>query len=300
MVAAGAVIATGMLDLAPESRPRSATCCPWWRSWRRSWWSPRCAPRRACSPRSAPCWCAPGGAHPHRMLLLTFLAAAVVTAVLSLDATVVLLTPVVAAAATRAAVSPRPMVYACVRLANSASLLLPVSNLTNLLALPALAPVVPRLRRADGAGVAGGARGGVRRSPQLFFARDLARRRRARTVPARRPRSRSCRCVVVGLMLVGFAALSPLGVAAGVGRGRGGGGAGRERAALPAVRGARDRGPVRAPRLRGVRAVPRRRGGGPVRHGFLGDRGARAGAGRDRALVAAGASRCSRPCWPTW
>ena len=47
-----------------------------------------------------------------------------------------LLTPVVAAAATSTLVSPRPMVYACARLANSASLLLPVSNLTNLLALP--------------------------------------------------------------------------------------------------------------------------------------------------------------------
>ena len=60
------------------------------------------------------------------------------TAALSLDATVVLLTPVVAAAATSTLVSPRPMVYACARLANSASLLLPVSNLTNLLALPSL------------------------------------------------------------------------------------------------------------------------------------------------------------------
>ncbi len=63
------------------------------------------------------------------------MAAVAVTAVLSLDATVVLLTPVVLAAATRAGVRPGPALSACVRLANSSSLLLPVSNLTTLLAL---------------------------------------------------------------------------------------------------------------------------------------------------------------------
>jgi len=49
----------------------------------------------------------------------------------------VLLTPVVFATATRLALRPRPHVVACVHLANSASLLLPVSNLSNLLALRA-------------------------------------------------------------------------------------------------------------------------------------------------------------------
>ena len=63
--------------------------------------------------------------------------AAVTTAVLSLDATVVLLTPVVFATAARLEVRARPHVYACTHLANSASLLLPVSNLTNLLAFAA-------------------------------------------------------------------------------------------------------------------------------------------------------------------
>lgn len=63
--------------------------------------------------------------------------AALVTAVLSLDATVVLLTPVVFATAARVGARPRPHVYATAHLANSASLLLPVSNLTNLLALTA-------------------------------------------------------------------------------------------------------------------------------------------------------------------
>jgi arsenical pump membrane protein len=54
--------------------------------------------------------------------------------VLSLDTTVVLLTPVVHDTAIRLRVRAKPQVYACTHLANSASLLLPVSNLTNLLA----------------------------------------------------------------------------------------------------------------------------------------------------------------------
>ncbi|MFH8570187.1 SLC13 family permease [Streptomyces sp. NPDC017993] len=74
---------------------------------------------------------------PRRLLAGVFVLAAVVTAVLSLDATVVLLTPVVLATAARAGARPRPHLYACAHLANSASLLLPVSNLTNLLALGA-------------------------------------------------------------------------------------------------------------------------------------------------------------------
>ena len=72
-----------------------------------------------------------------RLLVQVFVIASVTTAVLSLDATVVLLTPVVFATAARLEVRARPYVYACTHLANSASLLLPVSNLTNLLAFAA-------------------------------------------------------------------------------------------------------------------------------------------------------------------
>jgi arsenical pump membrane protein len=54
--------------------------------------------------------------------------------VLSLDAAVVLLTPVVLAAVRRLRTRVRPYAYATAHLANGASLLLPVSNLTNLLA----------------------------------------------------------------------------------------------------------------------------------------------------------------------
>ena len=63
---------------------------------------------------------------PRRLLGLVFVAAAGTTAVLSLDATIVLLTPVVFSTAARLRFSPRPHVYACTHLANSASLLLPV------------------------------------------------------------------------------------------------------------------------------------------------------------------------------
>ncbi len=71
---------------------------------------------------------------PQRLLGGVFVVASLVTAVLSLDATVVLLTPVVFATAVRAGAPARPHLYATVHLSNSASLLLPVSNLTNLLA----------------------------------------------------------------------------------------------------------------------------------------------------------------------
>ena len=72
-----------------------------------------------------------------RLLALVFAAAVAVTAVLGLDATVVLLTPAVLAAAARSELDPRPHAYACNHLANSASVLLPISNLTNLLAFRA-------------------------------------------------------------------------------------------------------------------------------------------------------------------
>lgn len=74
---------------------------------------------------------------PDRLLGRVFVVAAATTAVLSLDATVVLLTPVVLETARVLRVSARPHSYATVHLSNTASLLLPVSNLTNLLAFTA-------------------------------------------------------------------------------------------------------------------------------------------------------------------
>ncbi|MFE2044680.1 SLC13 family permease [Streptomyces sp. NPDC059477] len=74
---------------------------------------------------------------PRRLLGAVFGLASVITAALSLDATVVLLTPVVFATAARMGARPKPHVYASAHLSNTASLLLPVSNLTNLLAFAA-------------------------------------------------------------------------------------------------------------------------------------------------------------------
>lgn len=75
-----------------------------------------------------------GRLEPHRLLRRVFVIAATITAVLSLDATVVLLTPVVLVTVRRLQAPLRPHAYASAHLANAASLLLPVSNLTNLLA----------------------------------------------------------------------------------------------------------------------------------------------------------------------
>ncbi|MFI5914711.1 SLC13 family permease [Dactylosporangium sp. NPDC051541] len=147
---------------------------------------------------------------PQRLLGAVFAAAALVTAVLSLDATVVLLTPVVFAAARRIRARPEPHVYACTHLANSASLLLPVSNLTNLLAFA-----------ASGLGFAAFA--GLMAAPWLavvgveyvvlrrFFAADLAvvSAVAPSAAPVRAPRYA---LVVLALTLAGFAFGQPLGV----------------------------------------------------------------------------------------
>jgi arsenical pump membrane protein len=66
--------------------------------------------------------------------LLVVALALVSTAFLSLDTTAVLLTPVVVAVARANGLPPLPFAFATVWLANTASLFLPVSNLTNLLA----------------------------------------------------------------------------------------------------------------------------------------------------------------------
>jgi arsenical pump membrane protein len=68
-----------------------------------------------------------------RLLTGLYLVGVLVTAVLSNDATALLLTPVAVAIATRAGVGPQPFVFACALVANAASFLLPVSNPSNLL-----------------------------------------------------------------------------------------------------------------------------------------------------------------------
>ena len=62
-----------------------------------------------------------------------FLLGAAVTVALSLDTTAVMLTPLVLAFLARLGFPARPWVLACAFVSNTASLLLPISNLTNLL-----------------------------------------------------------------------------------------------------------------------------------------------------------------------
>ncbi|GAA5181698.1 ArsB/NhaD family transporter [Rugosimonospora acidiphila] len=83
------------------------------------------------------------GSYPLLFLLCVVLAS-FTTITLNLDTTAVLLTPVMLALATRIGGSPLPLAMTTVWLANTASLLLPVSNLTNVLAAQrvGLAPVV--------------------------------------------------------------------------------------------------------------------------------------------------------------
>lgn len=57
-----------------------------------------------------------------------------ITALLSLDVTVIVLTPIVAALVARLGVRPLPFLFVCTFVANNGSLLFPISNLTNLLA----------------------------------------------------------------------------------------------------------------------------------------------------------------------
>jgi len=69
----------------------------------------------------------------HRLYRNAFLAGAIITAVLSLDTTAVMLTPVMLALVKRLKVPAAPYVVLCAFVANVGSLLLPISNLTNLL-----------------------------------------------------------------------------------------------------------------------------------------------------------------------
>ncbi len=138
---------------------------------------------------------------PVALLALVFLVASVVTAALGLDATVLLLTPVVLTTVAGLRLRAKPHAYACTHLANSASLLLPVSNLTNLLAF-----------RASGLSFA--RFGAIMALPWLaaiavewtvlrrFFATDLVGRDKTETVtPQATP---LFACAVVVLTLVGF------------------------------------------------------------------------------------------------
>jgi arsenical pump membrane protein len=147
---------------------------------------------------------------PQRLLGSTFVLASGITAVLSLDATIVLLTPVVFATVARLGARPKPHVYATAHLSNTASLLLPVSNLTNLLAFTASGLTFTRfaLLMAAPWAVAVAAEYVVFRR---FFADDL---RTATEVEetVERPRMPMFALVTVLCTLAGFVVTSALGI----------------------------------------------------------------------------------------
>jgi arsenical pump membrane protein len=85
---------------------------------------------------------------PTRLFLLVYLAGTVVTIFLSNDATAVVLTPAVLAAAKKADTNPLPLLFVCAFIANAASFVLPISNPANLVLygnhMPALAAWLER------------------------------------------------------------------------------------------------------------------------------------------------------------
>lgn len=75
-----------------------------------------------------------------RLLLIVYGVGTLVTVFLSNDATAVVLTPAVYAAARRARVNPLPYLFACAFVANAASFVLPISNPANLVVYGAAMP----------------------------------------------------------------------------------------------------------------------------------------------------------------
>lgn len=82
-----------------------------------------------------------------RLFLLIYLTGTVVTIFLSNDATAVVLTPAVLAAARHAKVRPRPYLLICALIANAASFVLPISNPANLVIFDAQMPTLAKWLR---------------------------------------------------------------------------------------------------------------------------------------------------------
>jgi arsenical pump membrane protein len=160
-----------------------------------------------------------GGAadgRPQRLFALVFAASTAVTVILGLDPTVVLLTPIALITAKRLRADPKPSAYACAHLANSASLLLPISNLTNLLAFHASHLSFTRFAAIMALpwAVAVAVEWLVLRHS---FARELSgaggHRDRAPQGSVRLPADSLYALAVLALTLIGFGLSSPLGVA---------------------------------------------------------------------------------------
>lgn len=79
-----------------------------------------------------------------RLFLLAYAIGTVVTVFMSNDATAVVLTPAVYAAATKAGAQPLPYLFVCAFIANAASFVLPISNPANLVIFGAHMPPLPQ------------------------------------------------------------------------------------------------------------------------------------------------------------
>ncbi|WP_294198838.1 arsenic transporter [uncultured Sphingomonas sp.] len=121
---------------------------------------------------------------PRRLFLLVYATGVVTTTFLSNDATAVVLTPAVYAAARKAKAEPLPLLFACALIANAASFVLPISNPANLVlyggkmpplgewfasfALPSIAAIVVTfvtLRSVERSRLTGGCETTVERAP---------------------------------------------------------------------------------------------------------------------------------------
>jgi arsenical pump membrane protein len=148
---------------------------------------------------------------PRQLVVAVALLAAAITAVLSLDATAVLFTPIVVQmVAGRPAPTPDRALVTTSQMANASSLLLPVSNLTNLLVFPATGLTFPAfaLRMAPATAIAVGA-------VTWAGARKLPRRTQERSVTPPAPRLDGFgRFTFVALvsLLAGFSVSSLIGV----------------------------------------------------------------------------------------
>ncbi len=108
-----------------------------------------------------------------RLLLLVYAAGIVTTALLSNDATIIVLTPAVLVAVGRTDARVEPYVFACALVANAASTALPIANPSNLLFFAAEMPPLSTWLAAFGwASVASIAATFV--ALRLVFARDLS------------------------------------------------------------------------------------------------------------------------------
>ncbi|MFI8594318.1 SLC13 family permease [Microbacterium sp. NPDC078428] len=135
---------------------------------------------------------------------LVFALAAVTTAFLSLDTTAVLLTPVVIAVARANGLPPLPFALTTVWVANTGSLLLPVSNLTNLLARERLGGIDPW----QFAALLGPSAAAALVVPAVILALVFRRSIGTRYTPAAPPRVQDRPLLIASALVVG--ALLPL------------------------------------------------------------------------------------------